>query len=236
MKDFSGTTPYSLKSIETLESQAPAGAVASPRNRFYARFGKRIFDIAFALVLLPMILPVIMGVWLLTRRDGGPGFYSQLRIGKDGRHFTCWKIRSMHMDAERLLTELCAKDPEIAREWQTYQKLNDDPRITPLGKFIRATSLDELPQIWNVLVGDMSFVGPRPFMNTQEAIYQNANGSAYYHMRPGITGLWQVMGRGQTSFVSRVEFDDRYWEELSFRTDLKILYKTVRVIFEGTGT
>ncbi|MGI3167292.1 sugar transferase [Pseudooceanicola sp. 200-1SW] len=236
MKDFSGTTPYGLETVEPLDPQARQAIAEARHDRFYARFGKRLFDISLALLLLPMLVPVILAIWLLTRRDGGPGFYSQMRVGKDGRLFTCWKIRSMHVDSEQILTDLCARDPKIAAEWKTYQKLKVDPRITPLGRFIRATSLDELPQIWNVLAGDMSFIGPRPFMSSQEVMYRQAGGVAYYHMRPGITGLWQVMGRGETSFVERVDYDTRYWQDLSFRSDLKILYKTVQVVFKATGT
>lgn len=218
-----------------LISEAQAADVPK-RHSFYTRYGKRGLDLLLSLLLLPLIFPVIALIWMLTRLDGGPGFYGQMRVGKDGRIFTCWKVRSMIMDAEKVLREICEKDPAIAAEWHTYQKLENDPRITKIGRFIRATSLDELPQIWNVLRGDMSFVGPRPFMTSQEHLYRQDGGTAYFHMRPGITGLWQVEGRGATSFAARIGYDTKYFEDMSFVSDLAIMSKTIKVIFNGAGT
>lgn len=206
-----------------------------PRKTFYTFIGKRCFDLFLALLLLPLFVPIILVTWMLTRLDGGPGFYSQVRVGKDKRIFKCWKVRTMVMDAETILRELCESDPEIAAEWHLNQKLENDPRITKIGKFLRATSLDELPQLWNVIRGDMTFVGPRPFMTSQEAMYRTAGGASYFLMRPGITGSWQVFGRGETSFLDRIRFDDEYFETMSFKQDLKIIWKTVAVVIQHKG-
>lgn len=201
----------------------------------YRSGGKRLLDLILVALLLPLFLPLIAMVWVLTRLDGGPGFYSQKRVGINGRIFNCWKIRTMVMDAEKVLQDLCDSDPEIAREWHENQKLAQDPRITRIGRFLRATSLDELPQIWNVLCGEMSFVGPRPFMTSQEALYRAANGTAYFDLRPGITGSWQVDGRGVTTFVGRVEYDEDYLQRLSLKEDLRLIWGTVAVLLKCTG-
>jgi len=177
-------------------------------------------------------------LWILTKRDGGPGFYAQTRVGKNGRLFQCWKIRTMVVRAEKVLDDLCKSDPEIAREWQRDQKLENDPRITALGRFLRKTSLDELPQIWDVLRGDMSFVGPRPFMVSQERLYSAAGGRAYFRMRPGISGPWQIDNRGALAtdgFLQRVTYDERYLREQSAANDLLLVLKTLGVIAKRTG-
>ncbi|WP_231388722.1 sugar transferase [Pseudooceanicola algae] len=208
----------------------------SRRNSFYGRFGKRCFDLALALTLLPLFLPLIALVWALTRlEDRGPGFYSQKRIGLNGKIFNCWKIRTMVINAEQALQDLCDSDPEVAREWHENQKLAKDPRITRIGGFLRSSSLDELPQIWNVITGDMSFIGPRPFMTSQEHLYRQAGGESYFKVRPGITGNWQVEGRGQTTFVERISYDDSYLETLSFRRDMSLIWRTIAVIVNRTG-
>ncbi|WP_217360458.1 sugar transferase [Aliiroseovarius crassostreae] len=201
----------------------------------YRAIGKRGFDILLALFLLPVLAPIIALFILLIRRDGGPGLYSQERIGLKGQRFRCWKLRTMVQDAEQRLEELCALDTGIAREWREKQKLENDPRITPIGHFLRATSLDELPQIFNVLLGDMSFVGPRPFMASQEPLYREAGGTAYFSLRPGITGPWQVAARGQSDFLDRIHFDQNYLEQHSLGYDLKLMLQTVGVVVQRTG-
>lgn len=212
-----------------------ARAPVSRRFSLYGRIGKRLLDLILVALLLPLFAPIIAVVWGLTRLDGGPGFYSQKRVGMDGRIFDCWKIRTMVMGAEQVLQDLCDRDPDVAREWYENQKLAKDPRITPIGVFLRATSLDELPQIWNVLRGDMSFVGPRPFMTSQEPLYRAGGGTAYYELRPGITGSWQVDGRGVTAFVGRVAYDEDYLARLSLREDLRLIWQTVLVLLKQTG-
>lgn len=208
---------------------------AGARPGVYALTGKRIFDIVLGILSLPLIVPVILIMWLMVRRDGGPGLYSQTRIGMNGKKFRCWKMRSMVVNADQALKDLCEKDPEIAREWHKNQKLADDPRITRIGRFMRSTSLDELPQIWNIIKGDMSFVGPRPFIWDQAPLYDAAGGRAYYTVRPGITGTWQVYGRGTTSFIDRVKFDALYCRELSLTNDLLLIWKTFGVVLRRTG-
>lgn len=216
-----------------------AAARVEPANsrpaHLYVRFGKRALDIALVLLALPIVLPVIAGLWALVRRDGGFGFYAQERVGQNGKIFACWKLRTMQMDAEKQLEELCRIDPELAAEWARDQKLESDPRITKIGAFLRASSLDELPQVFNVLRGDMSLVGPRPFMISQEKLYRKAGGAAYFKMRPGITGPWQVEGRSGTSFVERIAFDNAYVHKLSLRADFALLLRTVSVVLKRTG-
>lgn len=203
--------------------------------RLYRKIGKRLLDIFLAIVMLPALLPMIAILWLWVRADGGPGFFVQPRIGRNGRIFNCWKLRTMVVDAESVLARMCASDPARANEWLINQKLRHDPRITRAGRFLRATSLDELPQIFNVLRGDMSLVGPRPFLPDQEAIYREAGGHGYYHLRPGITGIWQVEGRNTTSFAARVGFDNRYNEAMSLGRDLVLIAKTALIVLKRTG-
>lgn len=201
----------------------------------YRQFLKRLSDVTLGIAMLPILAPIIISLWALSRHGGQSGFYVQNRVGKGGRTFKCYKIRTMVTNAERLLEELCARDANIALEWHENQKLTNDPRITRIGEFLRATSLDELPQIWNVLRGDMSFVGPRPFMVEQEGLYRAAGGEAYFDLRPGISGLWQIRGRGTTSFAARVSFDNEYAQNITFLADLRLMLMTVRVVVNRTG-
>lgn len=203
--------------------------------RLYQCVFKRLFDTLLVVVSLPIVVPVIAVLALIIRRDGGPAFFVQPRVGLNGEVFPCFKLRTMHVDAEARLAEMCATDPNIAAEWHRDQKLRIDPRITKVGCFLRRSSLDELPQLFNVLRGEMSIVGPRPFLPSQEELYRRAGGRAYYAMRPGITGSWQVAGRGDTRFVDRVGFDDDYHSRLSFKEDMMILLKTVSVVIKSTG-
>jgi lipopolysaccharide/colanic/teichoic acid biosynthesis glycosyltransferase len=168
----------------------------------------------------------------LVSRDGHSPFYRQERLGMGGRIFSMWKLRSMVPDADARLAAYLAGDEAARREWDAYQKLTEDPRITPLGKLLRKTSLDELPQLWNVLKGDMSLVGPRPMMPQQRALYP---GYAYFTMRPGVTGLWQVSDRNASTFAQRAEFDADYERKLSLATDMSVLLATVAVVLRGTG-
>ena len=193
---------------------------------------KRGLDIFLVLVFLPIILPLVALLALLVWRDGGSPFYKQLRVGLDGRIFTMWKLRSMVADAEALLQAHLAADPAAREEWDRTQKLSRDPRITRFGTFLRRSSLDELPQLWNVLKGDMSLVGPRPMMPCQQNLYP---GSAYYRLRPGVTGFWQISSRNRSSFADRAKFDACYERKVSLWTDLRVLFGTVRVVLRCTG-
>ena len=221
-------------------SNAEVGAVGSDRVEAtspvwqgpYRRFLKRAFDAVAAVLAAPVVLPVVLLFGLLIARDGGPMFYSQDRIGQGGRVFRFWKLRSMVIDAEKRLEAHLAHDPAARVEWAETQKLKNDPRITPVGRLIRKSSLDELPQLWNVLKGDMSLVGPRPMMPTQAKLYP---GRAYYSLRPGLTGFWQISSRNETSFAGRAAYDTAYARRLSLLTDILVLLATVRVVLRGTG-
>ena len=207
--------------------------LAGPTGRGpYRRFFKRAFDITAIVLAAPAVLPIVAIAAVLVARDGGSPFYTQMRVGKGGKRFRMWKLRSMVRDADERMEEFLASDPEARMEWDRTQKLKADPRITRMGKFLRKSSLDELPQLWNVLVGDMSLVGPRPMMISQQSLYP---GQAYYALRPGITGYWQTSGRNRTTFEARVQFDDAYEADLSLLTDMKVLAATVGVVVQGTG-
>lgn len=208
-----------------------------PPATFYVNWGKRLFDIAFAAGALILLSPAIALFWLIISLDGGNGFYGQERIGKGRRVFTCWKLRSMVVNSDLVLAKLCASNDILAAEWDLNQKLAIDPRITRIGKFIRKTRIDELPQLWNVLIGDMSVVGPRPFMRQQMSIYVQAGGTAYFHLRPGVTGPWQVAAKqgDDMAFVGRIAFDEIYAGKVSFLGDIGIILKTIKTVFRMNG-
>ena len=198
----------------------------------YRRRLKRGLDLLAVLLAAPVILPVVVLLALLAALDGGNPFYSQTRIGRGGKSFRMWKLRSMVVGAEAKLEAHLAADPAARAEWDRDQKLKQDPRITMAGRLLRKSSLDELPQLWNVVLGDMSLVGPRPMMPDQRVLYP---GSAYYRLRPGITGPWQVSRRNESSFADRALFDRDYERDLSLGTDLRMLVATVRVVLHATG-
>lgn len=193
---------------------------------------KRVFDVTAVLAAAPVVVPIMAVLALGVALDGGKPFYGQERVGKDRRVFRMWKLRSMVPDADARMEACLAANPDMRREWNETQKLKCDPRITRFGRIIRKCSLDELPQLWNVLKGDMSLVGPRPMMLSQQALYPS---TVYFRMRPGITGYWQTSARNDTSFAARAEFDAAYDRDLSFSTDLKLLGRTVKTVMHGTG-
>lgn len=195
---------------------------------------KRPVDIIYAILLLPLIAPVVFILWALVKRDGGAGFYGHERIGKDGKTFKCWKLRSMCVDSKERLAAHLAADPEAAAEWARDFKLENDPRVTKLGRIIRKTSLDELPQLFNVFMGEMSFVGPRPVVQEELDRY-GMNRKVYLSMRPGITGIWQVMGRDNASYAQRVQMDVRYKRRIGFLFDLNLMVHTALVVIKPTG-
>lgn len=198
----------------------------------YERFGKRLLDVVVVLLAAPLVLLLLLPIVVLIARDGGSPFYTQQRLGRGGRVYRMWKLRSMVVDAEDNLEAYLADNPEAKTEWDLTQKLKNDPRITKIGHLTRKTSLDELPQLWNVLRGDMSLVGPRPMMVCQKELYPSQD---YYEMRPGITGAWQVSARNESTFKERASYDSKYLKELSVRTDAIILVKTVGVVCKATG-
>jgi exopolysaccharide production protein ExoY len=209
-----------------------SGGDAQSDTRFYGVFLKRFLDIVLVVISLPVVLPLILLAALIISRDGAPAFYSQPRIGRNGKLFTCWKLRTMVVNAEERLKRHLESSAEARAEWDSAQKLKSDPRVTRIGRFLRRTSMDELPQLYNVLIGDMSLVGPRPMMPEQRVLYP---GNAYFTLRPGITGLWQISDRNECAFSDRASFDTRYAQKLSFALDTSILAKTVGVVFRATG-
>ncbi|WP_425041428.1 sugar transferase [Primorskyibacter sp. S187A] len=201
-------------------------------SAFYRRFGKRALDVTLVLISAPIVVPVILMLAFCVALGGGKPFYTQERVGRNGRIYRMWKLRSMVVDAENQLAAYLAENPQAKAEWAATQKLKDDPRITRFGRILRRTSLDELPQLLNVITGEMSLVGPRPMMPEQRAIYP---GTDYYALRPGITGPWQVSSRNNTTFAGRARYDALYRRETSLKTDLRLILMTLRVVVRATG-
>lgn len=199
------------------------------------RFIKRLFDITVSIASMPLLLPVIGIIGLVIRLETpGPAIYAHDRIGKDGKTFRCLKFRTMRRDAEERLKEILEKNEEIRNEWERTWKLKEDPRITKIGSFLRKTSLDELPQIFNVMRGEMSLVGPRPYLLREQNTIEK-----YLHVicstKPGITGLWQVSGRSDTGYEYRLKLDAWYVMNWSLWLDIAILFKTIRVVTKREG-
>ena len=204
----------------------------APVSNVYRNHLKRVFDVALVLVAALPVAFVVLVLAVMISLDGKSPFYFQKRLGLNGRTFYMWKLRSMVPNADKMLENYLAHNPAARDEWDRNQKLRKDPRITKVGRIIRKTSLDELPQLWNVLRGDMSLVGPRPMMVEQKALYP---GTAYYAMRPGITGFWQTSVRNESSFSERAGYDADYLSQLSLFTDIKIILRTIKVVVTGTG-
>ncbi len=207
-------------------------AVRMHQPNLYQRSLKRIFETALIVMALPIVAMVVGVMCILVMRDGHSPFFFQSRIGRNGVPFRMMKMRTMRPNAEAVLDQHLAENPEAAKEWAHYQKLSKDPRITQIGQFLRKSSLDELPQLWNVLRGDMALIGPRPMMPCQTTMYK---GAAYFRIRPGITGLWQVSERNASSFRDRANFDAEYLRTLSLSGDIKIMVQTLQVMAKGTG-
>jgi len=197
-------------------------------------FSKRLLDIVVSLSMLFVSFPVLVVLAFLVRRDGGPALFGHPRIGKNGRIFRCLKFRSMVLNADQVLNTLLEESEEARLEWARDQKLRNDPRITPVGRLLRTTSFDELPQLINVLRGDMSLVGPRPIVHAETERYGECF-KYYLATRPGLTGLWQVSGRNNTSYAQRVNYDRHYVRTWSIWSDLKILLKTIPAVLRRDG-
>lgn len=195
---------------------------------------KLVLDQIGAALLLFLFAPLFIVLASLVRRDGGPAFYRHTRIGAGGKHFVCIKFRTMVTNADAVLRECLARDPAAAQEWRETQKLRSDPRITPIGRFLRQTSFDELPQLINVLRGEMSLVGPRPIVEAEIVRYGEHIGE-YYSTRPGITGLWQVSGRSNVSYDQRVQLDRWYARNWTLWHDVAILVKTIPAVLRRDG-
>ena len=220
-----------------LDSVLPSHVTSSEKGTvrtrsIYRAGGKRALDLIAVLMSAPIVVVLVGLLALVVAIGGSRPFYTQPRIGRNGRVYRIWKLQTMVPDADALLENHLARDPAARAEWDTLQKLKVDPRVTPVGRFLRKSSLDEIPQLWNVLIGDMSLVGPRPMMCSQKSMYP---GQAYYDLKPGITGYWQISDRNETGFSQRAAFDNRYAAEMSFKTDTSILLGTVKVVLRGTG-
>jgi len=200
----------------------------------YRNRTKRCFDIVGALVLLLFFLPLIIFIAMAVMLDGGPPLFSHTRVGANGKPFRCWKLRTMVVGAEFRLQSFLAANPDARAEWESIRKLTNDPRVTPIGRFLRRSSLDELPQFFNVLKGDMSLVGPRPIASDEIALYADRF-LEYKSCRPGMTGLWQIMTRNSTTYARRTELDNLYVAHWSLRRDFLILLKTIRVFISFRG-
>lgn len=205
------------------------------KSKIYSGF-KRIVDVVGALIGCIILIPLTLFIWIanIISKDNGPVFYVQKRIGKDGKKFKMYKYRSMVVNADQKLKGYLLDNPEVNEEFSKYKKIKNDPRITPIGKFIRKTSLDEFPQFINVLKGDMSLVGPRPYLPREK----RAMGKAYkdiIKIKPGLTGPWQVAGRNEISFEERLKMDIEYSNHYSLKNDAKCFFGTFTKIFSKKG-
>ncbi|MGI9425805.1 MAG: sugar transferase [Hyphomicrobiaceae bacterium] len=200
------------------------------------KLSKRAIDISLAAATLALLSPLLLIIAAIIKMcDGGSVLYRHERVGFLGKRFTCLKFRSMVLDADGALTQYLAENPNAREEWQKYQKLSEDPRITPLGSFLRKSSLDELPQLINILAGDMSLVGPRPIVADELDRYEERVGH-YLAVKPGLTGLWQISGRNDCSYAERVELDVRYATTRSLWLDFIIMLKTVPAVISQRGS
>lgn len=223
--------------LPPLPLEAPIFPSASGA-RFYRDRGKRVLDVILCLLMAPLAVPVIALCWGVARFDGGAGFFAHERVGRDGQIFQCWKIRTMVPDAQVRLAAHLSAHPSARAEWAAHHKLRNDPRVTKIGAVLRKTSLDELPQIWNVLCGEMSLVGPRPIVRDELQRF-GAAAAAYCAMSPGLTGLWQVQvhaqGRSDVTYAERVQMDLHYAKAQSLWLDLSLILRTVLTVLRRTG-
>lgn len=226
---------HKVQNLPILETPATIYEASNVQPHFYRDYFKRLFDLALALILLPITLPILLILMILIKLDSkGPALYKSERVGKDGRKFNCLKLRTMCLHAHEKLEEVLENNTVLKFEYQKYCKLKNDPRVTRVGKILRSFSLDELPQIFNVLRGEMSFVGPRPVFEWEIPKYGKLF-EDYKSVLPGITGIWQVNGRNEASFQKRVTLDSSYSKESRFSLDLTILLKTLPAIISKKG-
>ena len=206
-----------------------------PKERSLYRNGaKRVVETLLVLLTSPVTLPLILLMALLVACDGNNPFFVQKRLGRNGKVFRIWKLRTMVVDAEQHLKAHLEQDPEARSQWDSTQKLKKDPRVTRIGRLLRKTSMDELPQLLNVLSGEMSLVGPRPVVNA-ELDYYGASGKYYLATRPGLTGLWQISGRSDTTYAERVRLDRFYVTNWSLLRDMRIIALTMPAILMSRG-
>lgn len=224
-KLWHATSIYMWGSRRTKRALKPSHSTSS----FYDSI-KRAFDVSNVILGLPFTAPLIAGLALVVSYDGSPAFYSQERLGRGGKSYRIWKLRTTAVNSEEVLNAHLEANPRASDELALTGKLRQDPRITKVGHLLRKSSLDELPQLWNVLVGDMSLVGPLPLLPDQK---DNYPGKTYYSKRPGITGSWQVSERKSCCIKDRAQDDDDYVKNMSFLNDLKLLWKTVSIVIKG---
>ncbi len=225
------TNTQQLKDIGGIIGFASIHNLTFKRNLFL----KRLIDIAAIVLTLPLVLPIMILLGILTKLTSkGPIFYGHKRIGKNGKEIKCWKFRSMCVNSQEILEEILATDPVRRAEWEKDRKFIDDPRVTKFGKFLRKTSLDELPQLFNILFGQMSLVGPRP-VTEPELIKYGEYKDYVLSVSPGLTGMWQVSGRSDTGYEERITYDTYYIQNWSIWLDIWILIKTVWVVLVGKG-
>ena len=203
-------------------------------RRWPARLTKRLFDTSLAALLIMLLSPLMLCIAVALKLEGGSVFFAHVRVGKKGKRFNCFKFRSMVPNADQALTNLLESNPDLQAQWHKEHKLKDDPRISPLGEFLRRTSMDELPQLFNVLKNEMSLVGPRPIVEEELEKY-GLEKSYYLMVRPGLTGLWQVSGRNDVDYDTRVYLDAWYVKNWSLWYDLAILVKTFKVVLLRRG-
>ncbi|HIV71627.1 MAG TPA: sugar transferase [Candidatus Aquabacterium excrementipullorum] len=223
--------------MSTTTSYVATGLSVTSRLRDKNRFERLItllnqFGAAILIVAVSPMMAVV--AWLIWRKDGNPIFFGHYRVGQNGQLFKCWKFRSMAVNSAEMLAEILKTDPAARAEWDRDQKLTNDPRITPIGHFLRKTSLDELPQLFNVLRGEMHLVGPRPITLAELDRYGETRWH-YLNAKPGMTGLWQVSGRSDTTYEERVELDRNYVERRTLWQDIIILVKTISVVLGKGG-
>ena len=200
------------------------------KNFYEYKFFKRLCDFSLACLLLILFIPIFLLIaFLIKASSRGPIFFIQKRIGKNKKEFSCYKIRTMHPEADFMLKEILKTNLDIKKEFESNQKIFNDPRITPLGKYLRYTSLDEIPQILNILKGEMSFIGPRPIIKEEIKRYENSFEKAF-SVLPGMSGLWQVSGRNKLSYKRRIQLDVIYAKNINFLLDLNIFFRTIGVI------
>ena len=223
------TNPDTLSGVPAhpLDDRSPAKASSAYQDIF-----KPLVERILVVLSMPLTVPLVALMAVLVALDGHSPFYTQQRVGRGGKAFRIFKLRTMVPNADAFLAEYLAQNADAKAEWDAKQKLTNDPRVTRLGRVLRKTSLDELPQLLNVLTGSMSLIGPRPMMVEQRDAYP---GSSYFDLRPGITGPWQVSERNETTFAARARFDDHYAATVSLRTDASILWRTIGVVVKGTG-
>lgn len=222
---------------KVIEINSEQNKARTSNKKILYRFVKRIIDIVGSLVGIIVLIPATIGIYIarkILKEDNGPLFYEQLRYGKNGKIFRLYKFRSMCMNADKKLKEYLEENKEARKEFEENQKLKNDPRITKLGNFLRKTSLDELPQMINILKGDMSFVGPRPVIDGEIEKYGENKGK-FLSVKPGLTGYWQVHGRSNTTYEERINMELYYVDNCSLWLDIKIFFKTFITVFKKEG-